>query len=230
MELNMQGFNYSIAVSDVENLDTQACSKTSITGGYDGTYGGGYSSSNVSSQIRNTKSDMGEQLQKIAESDGVQLVQTEGYFNFGAGKVIGNDDIMLCIPTSFSFSENMFNQQIIAYSSDCEISTCDKSPVEIWVERVPLLKRKLICDFFQMEITKAYMTNRIYAEMVVDGNTAILTMEYGNRSSVIARAAILLHSGMCEFNIKIKVNSNFVNTDSIVYRICNSIKFRRSDV
>lgn len=196
-------------------------------GGYDGMYASGFADANIAAEIRNVSSDMGQSLLKIAEEDGMKLVQSEGYFIFGAGKVVKTHDFSICIPTSFIYEENVYNQKLIAFSSDATVETLNKSPIEIWVEYVPLLKKQLTCEFFQIQLAQANLTKRSYKELEVGGKTAILTMEYNNGVfQAIARIAVLLDSGTGIYNLKIIFNSRFDNIDSIVSRIYAGIKFR----
>lgn len=196
------------------------------TGGYDGQYAAGYASSAIAPQIRDTAINRGEKLQQAAQEAGLAERQTEGYFAFGAGKVIETGRFSLIVPTSFVYQEHVYNQELVSFSSDQTLLTREESPLEIWVEHLPLQNKMMICTFFQLQLEGAHMTGRTYRELVVSGKPAVLTMEKSNAFPAVARVAVLLNNGLEMYRLKIIFHSNVENIDSLVHRIYAGMRIK----
>lgn len=146
-------------------------------------------------------------------------------FIFGAGLNIITKKFSLQVPSAFTYKEKIYNQEIIAFSVDNTIKTLEGSPIEIWVEHIPLLKKRLICDFYQMENIQAHITNRLCKEVVVSGSAAFLSIEENKKAkSIIARVDVLCYNQSDMYRLKMIFHKDFENINSIVQRIYSNFK------
>lgn len=212
------------------------------TGGYDGAYGGGYASGSLAGQIRGG-APAGKYGGKI-ESVHLQSIYLQGeyttippetqckitanlpYFSFGAGVTVKTKTCSLCLPSAFFCKQQVYNQELIAFSADCSLEDREKSPVEVWLERMPLYKNMLVCDFFQQQHMQAYLTRRVSREVAANGAAACLTFEKNEQCPLIARVNILASAGNTIYCLKVFFHQEFSNSESVVRRIYTSLNIR----
>lgn len=208
-------------VNTVKFADNGSC-----TGGYDGMYGGGYSSSNIAHEIQNCHT-MGQEMLEIAEKDGMELYQKEGYFHFGAGKTVEQGNVSVQIPTSFVCNENK-EDDVLKFSYK-KNNDEDKTPFEISLKHKALEKKQLVCEFFKETEERSVHCGMEYKEMVVDGNPALFTQKkIQKKEDSLSRAnlSVLSEGGNEVYDLEIAFKSNLENSQSIADRVCRNFKIK----
>lgn len=221
------GRNLQIFENDIEKVNTtKFADRGSCTGGYDGMYGGGYSSSNTAVQIQNSET-MGQEMLKIAEEDGMKLFQQEGYFIFGAGKTVKQGDASVQIPTSFVCSENKENNALdFSYKKSNDE---DNAPFEISLKHKELEKKQLVCEFFKEREEQCIKAGMEYKETVVDGNPALITEKVQEDSLSRSKLSVLSKNGSEIYDLELNFKSNFENSRSIAERVYQNFKIKREE-
>lgn len=196
--------------------------KKPATGGYSERYGGGYCSGYVAPEIRDASTYLSEAMKQQAEQLGLQMTQSRGYLNFGAGIKVHMPDYVITLPTAFGWQKDYYCRELIAYSRDCE-EDIYTSPLVLEIERVKLLKPLTDKEFRIRQFDMTRLVGADFQLIELDGYTALLMSEDGLK--VLRRIYILLKNGCEIFTLRLIFSPLIDNIDEITKRICYSLKF-----
>lgn len=196
--------------------------KKPATGGYSERYGGGYCSGYVAPEIRDASNYLSEAMKRQAEQLGMQMTQSRGYLNFGAGIRVHMPDYVITLPTAFGWQKDYYCRELIAYSRDCE-EDIYTSPMVLEIERVRLLKPLTDKEFRIRQFNMTKLIGADFRLLELDGYTALLSSEEGLR--VFKRIYILLKNGGEIFTLRLNFSPLIDNIDEITKRVCYSLEF-----
>lgn len=195
------------------------------TGGYSERYGGGYcAGSYVAPEIRDAANYLSDEMKKQAAEIGIDLTQSSGYLNFGAGIQIHMSDYVITIPTAFEWKKDYYNREIIAYSCDCA-EDIYSSPLVIELERVKLLKPLVQAELEERQKCAAVLTGADFEVVDLDRKKAILVTEKIDDTKMLKRIFVLNKEGIEVMKLNLTFLSKIENIDEITKRIYFSLYF-----